>query len=1442
VHQVMVRKAAKKAASSGDVLYPDGCEPIDPDTNNSTLVLALKALYERISDDDTPTVDNFESLSTHLISPQLVNKPADVSVYVALCLARIFVILNPNNPFELRNAELRDALEFLAKSLGRIRSENEALYTRYHSLLEMVSNSGIVQQHLRSLDADTEDGAKVIATLLKSAALIVEVRKASERVQDEKNEQESERKNGVKTMMMTICRGVFEENADHIHGCALDVIFSHLISPEKINNPEAYHFMRSLCEHGSVYIHQRISRIFVDAFQTQDDPKFDTEVFKLVGKRKGAVYELLSELSDVLPDIRNDLLGLLSIKLASPEVEVRLLALKTSSEVARSRFDLPESCPSLWQRFVDRSKDSSQAVRKEFAERVAELIYSNHDMRSTIWTHLDSLVVDVDEEVRMAAIQTVCQTARKKLEAVNEKLIESCTERLRDRKVEVRKVALKFLLGLYKDVVRRDDSTKSDRASMAIIVKRVIQLNRGPVMTDERVIVEKGLINSLLPIELPMRKRMELLVEMCTRLSAQEIKIVQEMLQKVVTGRRVLSEMMDCISVRKNEEPAMEKSQEQKKRVTQACIERLVKYFPNPQKAEGALRKFTNLLCTDNEAVRQMEVILRKETTVMEAQTAVKLLLSRIGNAKDEMNKEQEEMIRSLLSRIAPLLIDHSSLLELTRYVSEIIDGESIGKEEAVKIIKRAVSIHKLLSDIYPSNINQFEIVHILLTKFLESHDQFVVKCGLQCIHVMLAKEAGRNGENIRHERWFQPMKDALLVQIREGKPSCAKHALRDICHMLGSEESWELLKEDIENLMENLDATQETTARSLCLLRKAVQAWKEHLIEKIMTIYPLEIARKILVPDPATYNGGVTIDFNPADKNTLEEIPVSPSMTNTLAAIKLAVRILPMFPPGNHSNTLIQKTINVLSLCATEKGRVADEITDSDAAWLTALSGSALVRLMSHRRISRDFITPSVMSSLAQVATHPLETVRLYLINRVYKYYRMAMLISPFLALIPLSQTGLTKGIDNEEEERLRRASCDLFIGCITTRNQHLHLKKTEDTLYKCEMFVPHLISLLAEIPTLTNNKDEEELTRIAECLWSTIESMVKVKGMMKWELICALLNQLKTVIPRMNEDEGDRVQMAKKVWAVSEIMLHLILYKAKIVTGLPEKNAPLLTKFFETRKGDNNTVYAPTSLLKRIEEGRIAHEFTKLKMSSTMLKEETKTNTKGRGRGKRKVKKEEEESDDEMQFEDEPKMPSTSRRGRPLKKTMERVEEEDEDMEEEEGEEEGRGEGKILNGKGKMPVNRRLTSMRELESINLSPIGGSTRRRGGLAASTPIVKNGMEGREKREEEEGTPKKRGRSTTSSMNSSPLKLLSKSPSKSPQKLPQKTIPQNGNRKRSSRVEGREEEEEEEEEKAPPPAKRGRGRGSVKREEKEPKPTTRTSRGKGKKKEEEVEEN
>lgn len=52
----------------------------------------------------------------------------------------------------------------------------------------------------------------------------------------------------------------------------------------------------------------------------------------------------------------------------------------------------------------------------------------------------------------------------------------------------MRKVCLKHLLAVYKDVVKREESTKSDRGSVAIIAQKVMLMYRtNPnVMTEEK--------------------------------------------------------------------------------------------------------------------------------------------------------------------------------------------------------------------------------------------------------------------------------------------------------------------------------------------------------------------------------------------------------------------------------------------------------------------------------------------------------------------------------------------------------------------------------------------------------------------------------------------------------------------------------------------------------------------------------------------------------------------------------------------------------------------------------------------------------------------------------------------------------------------------------------------------------------------------------------------
>lgn len=71
------------------------------------------------------------------------------------------------------------------------------------------------------------------------------------------------------------------------------------------------------------------------------------------------------------------------------------------------------------------------------------------------------------------------------------------------------------------------------------------------------------------------------------------------------------------------------------------------------------------------------------------------------------------------------------------------------------------------------------------------------------------------------------------------------------------------------------------------------------------------------------------------------------------------------------------------------------------------------------------------------------------------------------------------------------------------------------------------------------------------------------RVKQTINWGLLCSLLNQLKTITPKVDEDFVDRAEYSEvrymvdgpnyrlilqKVWAISEIMLQLIIYKAKV------------------------------------------------------------------------------------------------------------------------------------------------------------------------------------------------------------------------------------------------------------------------------------------------------
>ncbi|VDO22604.1 unnamed protein product [Haemonchus placei] len=169
---------------------------------------------------------------------------------------------------------------------------------------------------------------------------------------------------------------------------------------------------------------------------------------------------------------------------------------------------------------------------------------------------LGSLTRDLDDSVRHTAVLCIIETARKKLEAVNESLIVACCDRMKDKKPKVRQDVITKLLHLYYKVVMGDEYTMSEIAAVAIIPKRALALYMlatkielpGAVYYFFRLMIERYFSSYIIPYKMEMPKRVRSMVDLFDKLDEFEAQVFAEIVTRSSRHRRILREMLEIIS------------------------------------------------------------------------------------------------------------------------------------------------------------------------------------------------------------------------------------------------------------------------------------------------------------------------------------------------------------------------------------------------------------------------------------------------------------------------------------------------------------------------------------------------------------------------------------------------------------------------------------------------------------------------------------------------------------------------------------------------------------------------------------------------------------------------------------------------------------------------------------------------------------------------------
>lgn len=340
---------------------------------------------------------------------------------------------------------------------------------------------------------------------------------------------------------------------------------------------------------------------------------------------------------------------------------------------------------------------------------------------------------DPDENVRYEVVMAIISAAKKGIENINEDLLSYVKERTLDKKFKIRKEALFGMAQLYKqyNVASLGDESpeeipSSNNAALKMLhwIKNKCLHNYYQTMLDDRLLVERILHTCLIPYSLPLPQRMKTLYTLYATIDSNAARAFNELLKQQLAVRKQVKEVLDILKEDKNDERDLLLKQK---------IVQCAKNLPEPVKADEYITK----LCRNleiNPALRQhMEIIVTATSytqinedgtavpppTCATIEASVKEVLKSLGFPVQ--TNSFYVIIKQLMERIAPVMIDHQGLLMLFHNVSDSLlgDGEIDIQYGIENSAKRGLQLILALSSVFPAIFYGREIFTDYLLPFL---------------------------------------------------------------------------------------------------------------------------------------------------------------------------------------------------------------------------------------------------------------------------------------------------------------------------------------------------------------------------------------------------------------------------------------------------------------------------------------------------------------------------------------------------------------------------------------------------------------------------------------------------------------------------------------------------------------------------------------------------
>lgn len=723
-----MRPTRSKAATNAEKLvYPPNCKEIGEDLSTDDLIRRLKDIsmaFQQLSQDD----DNSQYIPLALSLTNdfyLEHNSRDVRLLVACSIADVFRVYAPNAPYE--NEELiKKIFRFFIQQLKGLEDPKHPTFKRYFYLLE---NLAWVKSF--NICIELEDSQVIFCELFSLIFSIV-------------NENHSEK---VKNFMIDVLTPLILES-DATSPELMEIIFTHLIDPKKSQAKHACLLAREIVKKSIKTLGPYLVNYLATAVTSEINPNGEesldsnsnsnrghgsTQIASYFRKNIIGICDLIYELNKVVPETMQDFLPQLEYKIKSNDEKercefTRLLARLFSDKDS----NLAKLYPELWKCFLGRFKDISATVRVRCVQYSMHFLVNHPEMKLDVTEQLKQRQHDQDENVRHEVVMAIISAARKGMDNINEDLLEFVKERTLDKKFKIRREALYGLAQLYRqyllNIKPEGPSPNTDEGVNSVKklhwIKNKCLHNYYQASLEDKLLVERIVHTCLIPCSLPLEERIKTLYTFYVTIDAHAARAFNEMLRQQQLVRRQVCDILDVMK-----EPSGAAKDATLKLKVQICsrsllepvkTEEYILKLINNLERNSALRDHLELIVSSaNQSCHDERGIFNAPPTSSTIEQSAREILRSLGYPVQTNSFYM--IIKNLMERIAPIMIDHEGILLLFSFVSDSLlgDGELDSKMGITNSAKRGLELILSFATVFPTLFHGKEPYNSYLLPFL---------------------------------------------------------------------------------------------------------------------------------------------------------------------------------------------------------------------------------------------------------------------------------------------------------------------------------------------------------------------------------------------------------------------------------------------------------------------------------------------------------------------------------------------------------------------------------------------------------------------------------------------------------------------------------------------------------------------------------------------------